>query len=123
MSDWLIVLIVIPFVIGSLGNIVKATVLGPKPWPPDGAGFNWFQRVYFRSLAWHPVFVAVPLWAAFVVFEWPGVFGHNVLAYFFAAGFSAAVTIIAYHLIVRSVRRAVSSVGGGGGDDPDGSAK
>jgi hypothetical protein len=118
--DWVILLVVLPFCIGFVGGIVKSSVLGPKPWDPPK--FSWSQRLYFRTLAWHPVLVALPLGLAFITFEWPQVIGDNALAYGLAALFSSGVTIIGYALIVRTIRRMISAAGGaasGGGSAYD----
>jgi hypothetical protein len=119
--DWIIILIVVPFCIGFVGTIVKTTALGKKPWDPSK--FNRLQRLYFRTLAWHPVFVALPLGGAFMAFGWPHIFGDNPLAYGLAALFSSGVTIVGYALIVKTIRRMIgaagSIVGGGGGSEDE----
>lgn len=114
---WFVILVVIPFCIGFVGGIVKRTVLGKKPW--DAEKFNWFQKLYFKTLAWHPVFVALPLWLAFWGAGWPHIFGDNLLAYGTAALFSAGVAIVGYQLIVKTIRRMIGAAGalvGSGGD-------
>lgn len=116
--SWIIVLIAIPFVIGFVGGIVKLSVLGRKPW--DSSGFNWFQRAYFRSLAWHPVFVGVALGFLFWAFRWPQLFGDALPGYMLAAMFSSGVTIIAYNLLVKTIRRMIGAAGALVGAAPPG---
>lgn len=107
--EWILILVVIPFCIGFVGNIVKRAVLGAKPW--DEARFSWFQRLYFTTLAWHPVFVALPIGLAFWLARWPQLFGDNPLAYATEALFSSFVAIIAYALLVKTIRRMIGAVG------------
>lgn len=121
--DWIILLIVVPFVFGFVGSIVKNTVLGPKPW--DYARLSWFQRAYYKSLAWHMVFTGVGAGAIAWAFHGPvpEVFGTTLLGYLIAGLFAGGVSMIGYALIVKTIRRMIGSagslIGGGGGKDDD----
>lgn len=115
LSEWLIVFLVAPFVIGMVGSLVKARVLGPKAgWPDGGTGFTGFRKFYFVTLGWHPLiagcvtglighWLGIPTPAAF-----GGGYAGTVLAYTFAGG----VASIGYDTIVKTIKRMIGSIGG-----------
>lgn len=115
--DWFIILIVIPFAIGFVGSIVKRSVLGPKPWPEEayyrGGRAPWWQKVYFRSMLWHPVFVGLALGVAFRLFGGPipDLLGESWTGCLLAGLFAAGSSIIGYQLIVRTIRRIMAQAG------------
>lgn len=109
--DWLILLVVVPFVFGFVGGIVKSTVLGPKPW--DYGRFNWFQKGYYKSIAWHPVFTGVGAGAIAWALQGPlpEVFGTSLVGYLTAGLFAGGVSIVGYALIVKTIRRMIGAAG------------
>lgn len=118
--DLILILLVIPFVLGSVGQVIKTAVLGKKP---EGgyearlaAGeLNWFQKFYFSTIQAHPFVGGVLVALLIAVFDGPlpefligaggGVFVGAVLAGLFAGG----VCTVGYHLLVQLVKRLIKT--------------
>lgn len=144
MFEWIVILLVVPFIIGMVGALVKRHVLGPKSeWPvrapeppvppggayrdnvkpktfPPGSGFTGFRRFYFVTLGWHPLVVGalVGLVGHFIGIPVPPGFSDSIggalVAYLFAGG----VASIGYDTIVKTIKRIISGIsiaGAGGG--------
>jgi hypothetical protein len=122
--EWITVLLVVPFIIGMLGEVVKQLVLPGKM--PE-AGWTGWRGVYFVTYKAHALAIGAlaGLLAAWVNIPWPKeVFGEGAGGGALAFCFSGGVAMVAYAGIVGVIKNLVKLVGArtgaaaGGGSRP-----
>lgn len=107
-SQWAVLLLVTPFVLGFVGQQVKRSILGPRAtWPKDG--FRGARGFYWSTMGWHPVIAGLLLGLGgfYVGFPVPSAFGRELGGALLAGACSGGVSVIAYALIVRTLRRLI----------------
>lgn len=107
---WAMVLVVLPFIIGMIGETFKKLILrGPMP----KAGWPGWQGVYFITYKMHALLCG----AIFGIFlfkaeiPWPkDVFGTSLGAAVLAGTFAGGVAMVAYASIVGTIKNAICQV-------------
>lgn len=115
--DWVLIILIAPFLIGGLGQGIKTAVLGHKPWPTaegsdkPGSGFTGLRGVYWSTLFWHPWLAGTALGAAafFTGVPIPDVFGQSLFGYMLAFTCAGGVASIAYNAIVKTLLRIIET--------------
>lgn len=118
MLEWILLLIVAPFIIGMAGQVAQRLVLGEKPWPTvkksDGSEvvkFDGWKRYYHITVPWHALLVGalLGLGGFYIGLPVPSVFGEAVGGAILAYAFSGGVAMVAYDAIVKVVKKFVES--------------
>lgn len=118
--DWIIILIVAPFLIGMVGEVIKK-LTGAK------AGNKGWRGVYFVTYKVHAIVAGVLVGLAMYAGHGPvpEVF-HSVIedesragisGYMLAYAFSGGVAMVAYATIVGTIKNAIKHVRIGNGGD------
>lgn len=118
--DLILILLVIPFVLGSVGQVIKTAVLGKKPEGGyearlEAGEFNWFQKAYFSTIFFHPFAGGILVALGIALFDGPlpdflvGVNGGVFFGAVIAGTFSGGVTTVAYVFLKKLVVRLVKT--------------
>jgi hypothetical protein len=108
--EWITVLIILPFIIGMMGEIVKKLVLrGPMP----KTGWPGWRGVYYVTYRAHALAVGAGFGAACaaVAIPFPELFGGTVAGGALAGAFAGGVAMVAYATIVKTIQAAIRQVG------------
>lgn len=108
--EWITVLIILPFIIGMLGEIVKKLVLRGKM-PADG--WPGWRGVYYVTYRAHALAVGAGMGTgcAALGIPLPGLFGPTLAGGALAGAFAGGVAMVAYAGIVKTIQAAVRQVG------------
>ncbi|MGD9749362.1 MAG: hypothetical protein AB7W59_00040 [Acidimicrobiia bacterium] len=108
--EWITVLIILPFIIGMLGEMAKKLILRGKM--PE-AGWPGWRGVYYVTYRAHALAVGAGFGAgcAALGIPFPALFGGNVAGGALAGAFAGGVAMVAYAGIVKTIQAAVRQVG------------
>lgn len=110
MSSWLVVGIVLPLIIGMMGEVFKNLVLvGPTP---KGGWLGW-RGVYFVTYKFHALIVGGIFGFFMFISEvpWPiDVFGKSLGSAVLAGTFAGGVAMVGYQSIVGTIRNSIENL-------------
>lgn len=108
--SWVIIAIVLPFIIGMIGEVFKKLAL---PGKMPVTGWTGWRGVYYVTFPAHSLFAGV-IFGLFMFkagVPWPtDVFGTNLGSAVLAGCFSGGVAVVAYDTIVKTIKRAITQV-------------
>lgn len=108
--SWILVLLVLPFIIGMMGEVVKKLALPGTM--PEGGWVGW-RGVYFVTYKLHALCVGAVFGIGLFLFHipWPkDVFGDSVGGAMLAGALSGGVAMVSYAAIVGVWKNSVKLV-------------
>jgi hypothetical protein len=110
MNEWLIVLVVAPFVLGMAGEVFQRLILGAKP--REMKMFRGWRRWYFATVPLHFLLAGALIGAVGFGFGLPrpDAFGETLGGCILAYAFSGGVAIVGYDTIVKVLQRLIKAI-------------
>lgn len=108
--EWITVIIILPFIIGMLGEIAKKLVLRGKM--PDAGWMGW-RGVYYVTYRAHALAVGAGFGAGAKAMgiPFPELFGDTIASGALAGAFAGGVAMVGYATIVKTIQAAIKQVG------------
>ena len=108
MNDWIISILVVPFIIGMGGEVSKKLIV------PEGDSAKGWRRIFWITFPLHAMIagalLGIPIYKFGVPI--PSVFGTELLGSVLASTMSGAISTVGYGSIVKSLKRLLSAYSG-----------